>query len=220
MQIENICETIEKMIEKISDCTKSAIENDEVCVGQYSISDCVDMIKDLCEAKYHATVTCAMENADDEDVVERLMMYGRRGYDTYRYKSTGEYAPKGHGTYVGRYGYVEPNYHMPLDIYHNAEYTRDMDRNSHNRMSYIEPTVRTSDIMRTSESNYDRAKRNYTETREMHKGNTVEDKEHKMKSLDGYVKELGSDITSMIADMSQEEKNLLKTKLSTLVSKI
>lgn len=54
----------------------------------------------------------------------------------------------------------------------------------------------------------------------MHKANTPEDKEHKMKSLDSYTKELASDITGMVADMSAEEKNLLRTKLSTLVSKI
>jgi hypothetical protein len=41
-----------------------------------------------------------------------------------------------------------------------------------------------------------------------------------MKSLDSYTKELASDITDMVADMSAEEKNLLRTKLSTLVSKI
>lgn len=52
------------------------------------------------------------------------------------------------------------------------------------------------------------------------KANTPEDKEHKMKSLDSYTKELASDITGMVADMSAEEKNLLRTKLSTLVSKI
>lgn len=87
---------------------------------------------------------------------------------------------------------------------------RDMDRD-YGKMYYTEPM---------SESSYDRAKRNYTETKEMHKNNTPEDKEHKMKSLDSYTKELASDITGMVADMSAEEKNLLRTKLSTLVSKI
>lgn len=91
---------------------------------------------------------------------------------------------------------------------------RDMDR-EYGRMYYTEPTS-----THTAESGYDRAKRMYTETKEMHKANTPEDKEHKMKSLDSYTKELASDITDMVADMSAEEKNLLRTKLSTLVSKI
>ena len=54
----------------------------------------------------------------------------------------------------------------------------------------------------------------------MHKANTPEDKEHKMKSLDSYTKELASDITGMVADMAAEEKNLLKTKMQTLIQKI
>lgn len=114
-------------------------------------------------------------------------------------------APKGKGTY--RRGYEEPPY---MHMYPEAEHMRDMDRD-YGKMYYTEPM---------SESNYDRAKRNYTETKEMHKANTPEDKEHKMKSLDSYTKELASDITGMVADMSAEEKNLLRTKLSTLVSKI
>lgn len=117
----------------------------------------------------------------------------------------GRFAPKGKGTY--RRGYEEPPYYH---MYPEAEHMRDMDRD-YGKMYYTEPMP---------ESNYDRAKRNYTETKEMHKNNTPEDKEHKMKSLDSYTKELASDITGMVADMSAEEKNLLRTKLSTLVSKI
>ena len=93
---------------------------------------------------------------------------------------------------------------------------RDMDRDDRGKMYYSEPAMSSG----MKESNYDRAKRNYTETKELHKGNTQEDKEHKMKSLDGYIKELGSDITQLIGDMTAEERNLMRTRLSTLVSKI
>lgn len=117
----------------------------------------------------------------------------------------GRFAPKGHGTY--RRGYEEPPY---MHMYPEAEHMRDMDRD-YGKMYYTEPM---------SESNYDRAKRNYTETKEMHKNNTPEDKEHKMKVLDGYIKELGGDITQLIGDMTAEERNLMRTKLSTLVSKL
>ena len=51
-------------------------------------------------------------------------------------------------------------------------------------------------------------------------GNEPQDKEHKMKALDGYIKELGGDITQLIGDMTAEERNLMRTKLSTLVSKL
>ena len=95
-------------------------------------------------------------------------------------------------------------------MYPEAEHMRDMDRD-YGKMYYTEPM---------SESNYDRAKRNYTETKEMHKANTPEDKEHKMKSLDSYMKELSSDITGLIGDMTAEERGLVKAKLSTLVTKL
>ena len=150
----------------------------------------------------------AMKETENEDNMRAIEMYedypDRRFYDHYRY-ADGRFAPKGKGTY--RRGYEEPPY---MHMYPEAEHMRDMDRD-YGKMYYTEPM---------SESSYDRAKRNYTETKEIHKNNTPEDKEHKMKSLDSYTKELASDITGMVADMSAEEKNLLRTKLSTLVSKI
>lgn len=149
----------------------------------------------------------AMKETENEDNMRAIEMYedypDRRYYDHYRY-ANGRFAPKGRGT---RRGYDEPPY---MHMYPEAEHMRDMDR-EYGKMYYTEPM---------NESGYDRAKRNYTETKEMHKANTPEDKEHKMKSLDSYTKELASDITDMVADMSAEEKNLLRTKLSTLVSKI
>lgn len=71
-----------------------------------------------------------------------------------------------------------------------------------------------------SESRYDRARRGYEETKSMHKDNSSESKQMKMKSLEDYTKELASDITDMVQDMSAEEKNLLRTKLQTLAQKV
>ena len=150
----------------------------------------------------------AMKEAENEDNMRAIEMYedypDRRFYDHYRY-ADGRFAPKGKGTY--RRGYEEPPY---MHMYPEAEHMRDMDRD-YGKMYYTEPMP---------ESNYDRAKRNYTETKEMHKNNTPEDKEHKMKSLDSYMKELSSDITGLIGDMTAEERGLVKAKLSTLVTKL
>lgn len=167
----------------------------------------------------------AMEKAEDnEDIMRMLEQYedypDRRYYDAYRY-ANGRFAPKGRGT---RRGYEEPPYYHMYPEYDERERMRDMDRDDRGKMYYSEPTSNVSgsnNMSRNySESNYDRAKRNYTETKELHKGNTQEDKEHKMKSLDSYMKELSTDITHLLGDMTAEEKNLLRTKLSTLVSKI
>lgn len=211
MHVERIHKMQECLTEKAVNELEKGVEN----VDTPEMGQVVDMIKDLAEAEYHSIISKAMKKADEEEEeydkellrslkAEYGEESGRRYYDQYRY-ADGRFAPKGKGTY--RRGYEEPPY---MHMYPEAEHMRDMDRD-YGKMYYTE-------LM--SESNYDRAKRNYTETKEMHKNNTPEDKEHKMKSLDSYTKELASDITGMVADMSAEEKNLLKTKLSTLVSKI
>ena len=68
--------------------------------------------------------------------------------------------------------------------------------------------------------NYDRAKRNYTETKELHRANTPQDKEAKMRGLEDYFKEISSDITGMLSDMTPEERNMLKSKISALATKL
>lgn len=208
-------ERIHKMVECLTEKTLSEFDKGIENVNVEEMSEAVDMIKDLCEAEYRAVIVKSMKKADEEEEecnkellrslkAEYGEESGRRFYDHYRY-ANGRFAPKGHGTY--RRGYEEPPY---MHMYPEAEHMRDMDRD-YGKMYYTEPM---------NESSYDRAKRNYTETKEMHKANTPEDKEHKMKALDGYIKELGGDITQLIGDMTAEERNLMRTKLSTLVSKL
>lgn len=174
----------------------------------------------------------------------------RRFYDNYRYKSSGRFAPKGRGSYMPRRGYDEPPYyHMNPDDYkaHDAEWYRDMDRASRNVMYYTSmggdtgtnthaPTstgnsgnVRgysdgyadgMKDGRKSGESRYDRARRGYEEKKEMHKGNTPEDKQAKMRELEKYTKELAEDVTEMISDATPEERNLLRQKMQMMIQKI
>lgn len=215
-------ERIHKMVECLTEKTLSELDKGIENVNVEEMSEAVDMIKDLCEAEYRAVIVKSMKKADEEEEEYNKELLrtlkaeygeegGRRFYDNYRY-ANGRFAPKGHGTY--RRGYEEPPY---MHMYPEAEHMRDMDRD-YGKMYYTEPV--TSNTQHMSESNYDRARRNYTETKEMHKANTPEDKEHKMKALDGYIKELGGDITQLIGDMTAEERNLLVNKMSTLITKI
>lgn len=168
----------------------------------------------------------------------------RRFYDNYRYKSSGRFAPKGRGSYMPRRGYDEPPYYrMTPDMMreHDPEYWRDVDR--HMGKMYYTPMsdghtgthdgtggdVRgysdgyadgMKDGRKSGESRYDRARRGYEEKKEMHKGNTPEDKQAKMKSLESYMRELSEDLTGAIEGASNEEKTMLKSKLQTLVQKI
>lgn len=215
-----------KWAKQIMECVKAKVE----AIGLDSfegqnlddLKDFTEIAKNIaCFDKDYRIVEAMEKSEDNEDIMRMLEQYedypDRRYYDAYRY-ANGRFAPKGRGT---RRGYEEPPYYH---MYPEAEHMRDMDRDDRGKMYYSEPASNASgsnNMSRNySESNYDRAKRNYTETKELHKGNTQEDKEHKMKSLDGYMKELSTDITHLLGDMTAEEKNLLRTKLSTLVSKI
>ena len=216
-----------KWAKQIMECVKAKVE----AIGLDSfegqnlddLKDFTEIAKNIaCFDKDYRIVEAMEKSEDNEDIMRMLEQYedypDRRYYDAYRY-ANGRFAPKGKGTY--RRGYEEPPYYH---MYPEREHMRDMDRDDRGKMYYSEPASNMSgsnNMSRSySESNYDRAKRNYTETKELHKGNTQEDKEHKMKSLDGYMKELSTDITHLLGDMTAEEKNLLRTKLSTLVSKI
>ena len=211
MHIEKIHKKIECLTEKAICELEKGTENVDTCeMGQV-----VDMIKDLNEAEYKAVIVKAMKKADEEkEEYDKMLLRelkeeygedaGRRFYDHYRY-SDGRFAPKGHGSY--RRGYEEPPYyHMTPEMY------RDMDRDTHSRMYYTETGM--------NESGYDRAKRTYTETKEMHRGNTPEDKKAKMQELERYAKSLTEDVVEMVSDMSDEEKNLLRTKMQILMQKI
>ena len=212
------------MVECLAEKALAELENGIEHIDTCEFGQVIDMIKDLNEAEYRAVIVKSMKEADEEEkeydkeLLKTLKAEygeegGRRFYDNYRY-ANGRFAPKGRGT---RRGYDEPPYfHMTPEMYRGMEHDRDIDRN-YGRMYYTEPATSG---MNMTESGYDKAKRHYTETKEMHKANTAEDKEHKMKSLENYIKELSGDITELLTDMTAEERTMLKSKLSTLVSKM
>lgn len=205
------------MIEKLAECAEKQFDNGIENVDTAEMGQVTDMLKDLAEAMYYRTLTKAMDDSDPEEIMEMFERYGdggRRYYDHYRY-ADGRFAPKGRGTY--RRGYDEPPYyHMTPEMYRSMENYRDMDRRD-GRMYYTEPTMNSGVH---TESRYDMAKRNYTESKELHRGNTPEDKEQKMKELEKYLREIGSDIAELISDASTEEKNLLKNRMQVIMQKI
>lgn len=205
------------MIEKLAECAEKQFDNGIESVDTAEMGQVTDMLKDLAEAMYYRTLTKAMDDSDPEEIMEMFERYGdggRRYYDHYRY-ADGRFAPKGRGTY--RRGYDEPPYyHMTPEMYRSMENYRDMDRQE-GRMYYTEPSMNSGVH---TESRYDMAKRNYTEIKELHRGNTPEDKEQKMKELEKYLREIGSDIAELISDASTEEKNLLKNRMQVIMQKI
>ena len=213
-----------KWAKQIMECVKAKV--DGIGIDNFEgqnlddLKDFTEIAKNIaCFDKDYRIVEAMEKSEDNEDIMRMLEQYedypDRRFYDHYRY-ADGRFAPKGRGTY--QRGYSEPYYHMTPEMY------RDMDKYTRDRMYFTETGIdgRGTGMHDTkmSESNYDRAKRNYTETKEMHRANTPQDKEAKMRDLEKYMKELSADITDLMSGMSQEEINMAKSKLTTLVSKM
>lgn len=215
------------MIEKLSECAKSEFDKGIDNVNTDEMGKVTDMLKDLAEAMYYRTLTKAMEESDAEEI---LGMLDRRFYDDYRYKTTGRYAPKGKGSYVGRRGYEEPPYmHMmnmedlqDWDSMSERERMRDLDRATRGRMYYTEtgPMQKDGGMRDSREGRAGMMRKGYMETKEMHKGTTPQDKEANMHSLESYLKELSEDLTGLLADMTPEERQMAKTKITTLAAKM
>ena len=212
-----------KFAKQIMECVKTKVEAMGIdnIEGQHleELEKWTEIAKNIVCYDKDYNIVEAMKEAENEDNMRAIEMYEdypeRRFYDHYRY-ADGRFAPKGRGTY--QRGYSEPYYHMTPEMY------RDMDKYTRDRMYFTETGIdgRGTGMHDTkiSESNYDRAKRNYTETKEMHRANTPQDKEAKMRDLEKYMKELSADITDLMSGMSQEEINMAKSKLTTLVSKM
>lgn len=239
MHVKNI----HSILEKLAECAKMEAEKGIEQLDTKEMGEVVDMIKDLSEAEYYSRISVAMAKAEEDEKKEEEYIlkslkeeYGeedgeRRFYRGQpRSKTSDRFMRRGDG----RRSYT-PYYHMTSEMYHEhePEYYRDMDR-SEGRMYYThwkaDSAQNSSDNRRMgygevlfndgSGTRYERAKRNYTETKELHKGNTAEDKQVKMKELEKYMSELGTDITEMISDASNEEKTLLKNKLQVLAQKV
>lgn len=222
------------MIEKLTKCAEMEFEKGVENVDTKEMGDVIDIIKDLAEAMYYRTLVVAMEdNEYGEDYDEYGPMEdGRRGYRGQpRSKSSGRYMSRNDGrrSNHGRRGYEEPmgDYEMTPDMYrmYSPEYLRDMDRmdgkmyytsnSSSGNMSNQGGSMGGQQTSRT-----ENARRGYVEAKEMHKGNSAEDKETKRKELDKWMTEFSSDVKQMVGEMSPEEKTVLKAKLQNLHSSI
>jgi hypothetical protein len=226
---------IHDMVEKLSEFAKCELDKGIEQVDTKEMGEVAEIIKELSEAEYYAKISKAMDEAEygeDYDYMGAYDEHSRKGYRGQRRDSRGRY--------MSRRGYETPMMMYDDMDYESMEHMRDMDR-PYGRMGYAgsgsysghsssgmnsESNMGNSGSSSSggnrgnSESRYDRARRGYEETKEMHKGNSSEDKQHKIKSLEEYMKELSEDVTSMIEGMSPEEKTLAKTKLQSLAQKI
>ena len=232
-----------KLAEKIADCLKAKVEGKGI--DNIEGQDLVEfelwskVIKNLVCYDKDKKIIEAMDEAEDaQEAIKYIEMYenypedDRKGYRGQPRDSRGKY--------MSRRGYESRM--VPEMDYDEMERMRDMDRpigrmgysgsgsmggsqgqsgSGSSSMSGVQSNGGSmSDARGYSESRYDRARRGYEETKSMHKDNSPESKQMKMKSLEDYMKSLAEDVTDMVNDMSQEEKSLMKQKMQVLMQKI
>lgn len=220
-----------KLAEKIADCLKAKVEakgidniegQELVELGMWS-----DIIKDLvCYDKDKKIIEAMDESEEEMEYIEKYEDYPemRKGYRGRARDSMGRFK--------SRRGYDEMmDYHEMYPM----EHYRDMDR-EYGRMYYSGSGSHDGNSMSGSmgsgtrmnessmrdhrEGRSGMSRRSYMETKEMHPGNSAEEKQAKTRELEKYMNELSSDLTEMIAGASAEEKSMLKSKMQTLLSKI
>ena len=215
---------IHEMIEKLTKCAEMEFEKGVENINAEEMGEVTDMIKDLAEAEYYAKISKAMDEAEygeDYDYMGAYDEHSRKGYRGQPRDSKGRY--------MSRRGY-ESRMMPEMYDYSDMEHMRDMDRD-YGKMYYTDGMNGSSRSGSSSgmsnggsrgysESRYDRARRGYEEAKATHKDNSPESKQQKMKSLEEYMRELSDDVTSMLTDMSQEEKTMLKNKMNVLMQKI
>lgn len=153
------------MIEDLTSCTKEAMRNNKSKIGDYPIGDVVDMIKDLTEAEYHATITKAMEES------EYGVDYDEHG-EIRHYKGQPRSATT--GRYIKEY--------MP---------ERDMDIHLKRMYTTHDDYTRGYEEGKKSMSRYDKARKMYEDSKG--KGNPQEEMRHLenlLNTFEGELKEL------------------------------
>lgn len=220
------------MIEKLSEVAKCELDKGIENVDTKEMGEVAEIIKELSEAEYYAKISKAMDEAEygeDYDYMGAYDEHERKGYRGQRRDSRGRYMSN-----RGRRGYESRM--MPDMDWDDMEYQRDMDRNTHNKMYYTDGSMSGSSSMGGgqssgsmgsnsgsrgySESRYDRAKRSYTETKEMHKGGSSEDKQITMKEAEKMINVIFDEIDEMLEDAPAELKSMIKTKGMAKMQKI
>ena len=183
-------------------------------VDAKELGEVVDMIKDMDEAMYYCSVVKAMEESKEEkEMINKLK----------------EYMPQQQRYYGGPYYHMDPNYRdMDRDwgrMYYDGNggrggsggmsggsgQNRSQSGGSRNYSDYNYPM----EIRDVREGRSPMSRKNYMESKELHKGTPEQ-----MKELERYMQELSQDITEMIEDATPDEKAMLAQKLTTLASKV
>lgn len=201
-----------EQLRNIEQCLISTVQTqlgDLKHVNAKEMGEVVDMIKDLEEAMYYCSIIEAMEKSSEDKEKQQgemsinYYMEPMKYYQGQPRNSDGTFASDGRRNYgegsSNQGGGQNSRYYVPY-----MEYAPYMMRDEGWR----------DDHMYSGRSGSSR--RMYMEGKQYHS----KDDGESMKELEHYIKDLGEDLTDMIKESSQEEKQVLSTKLQQLATKI
>lgn len=220
-------EDLKVMKKNLIHCVQSQINGNLKEVDAKELGEAVDMIKDLEEAIYYATITKAMEEGDKEkkNHKEGLGNPYQQSQNTMFYpvylrdmdKPYGRMYYDGGGNYnmgdAGERMYYGGNSRGSSNG--NSGGSSNGSRNYQERMipPYYEYPM---ELMRDQrEGRSPMSRKNYMESKEK-----SHDSSTHMKELEKYLQELSQDVTEMVQNASPEEKQMLQQKISLLATKI
>lgn len=185
-------ERLKNMKENLMACVQGQM-NDLRNVDTKELGEAIDMIKDLEEAIYYATITKAMGEKKEHEVENKHY------YPMY-------YNPTSRGGNGNSY-YSEP---MNRPMYYDEPSTK------YTQSNYAYGDEQPVNISRdVREGRSGQSRKTYMESKEMHHPKSTQ-----MKELENYMHELSADITEMIQDATPEEKAMLEKKIFALANKV
>ena len=223
-------EDLKTMKKALISCVQTQINGNLKEVDAEELGEAVDMIKDLEEAIYYATITKAMEDGDKEKKHhEGLGNPYQQHQNTMFYPVYLRDMDRDRGRM-----YYDGNYNMGdagSRIYYNdgtqgmssgnsssgngSSSTNGGSRNYQDRMMprYYEYPMEW--VRDEREGRSPMSRKNYMESKEKSHDSTTH-----MKELEKYLQELSQDVTELVQKASPEEKQLLQQKISLLATKI
>ncbi len=182
-----------EQLKSIKQCLVSAVQSqlgDLKKTDAKELGEVIDMIKDLEEAMYYCSITEAMEKSAEEKEQSMNVNY-----------------------------YMEPMYYNRPQGGNMGQSSGSQPSGTRSYVPYIEYAPYMMRDNRWRDEHFGdksgMSRRMYMEGKQYHG-----DEQQSMKELEHYIKDLGEDLTDMIKESSQEEKQVLSTKLQQLATKI
>lgn len=180
-------------------------------VDTKELGEAIDMLKDLEEAIYYATITKAMKEQDEDGQEEKKFKKYMEHYEGGREHAKEDYFPS--AAYYGgdgRNGSSPGRTRNGNDDYGSSTSTTRPSEPMNGRETTTS-TPRENEM----EGRSGRSRRQYMDAKYQHKDSATQ-----MRELEKYMSELSSDIMDMLEDASAEERQYLAKKMTTLATKL